>query len=130
MTGAPGANGVYGYPRGTNGSYGGAAYTGRLGNTVENLTVLPAAAAARHVLRFRRHRWQRRRGRSCRSAGSIHRRSIYIWSDVIPVLARTAAFSVDVRGGCIRIHALPAGYRIGMPHITRLGPLTVVGTMR
>lgn len=69
MTGAPGANGVYGYPRGTNGSYGGAAYTGRLGNTVENLTVLtggsggaarstvsaaPVAAAARAKLSFSR----------------------------------------------------------------------------
>jgi hypothetical protein len=33
MTGTVGANGVYGYPHGTNGSSGDAAYTGMLGNT-------------------------------------------------------------------------------------------------
>jgi hypothetical protein len=40
------------------------------------------------------------------------------------VLARTAAFSVDVRAVAPKPIVLPAGYRIAMPHITRLRPLT------
>lgn len=40
------------------------------------------------------------------------------WSDVLSVLARTAAFGVDVRAAAPKPVVLPTGYNIALPHTT------------